>query len=109
VLNHLFCEALAIGQDTWEVAGEVPYVATEDKVALSSRVEAYSSQAAITASILFPLKRRVRLGPMAIREIARRVDRDVRAVHSDVHVVLNAGLVECTDDGRVHFVLSRAA
>jgi predicted transcriptional regulator len=42
-------------------------------------------------------------GPMAIREVARRVDRDVRAVHSDVHVLLNAGLVERTDDGRVHF------
>ena len=42
-------------------------------------------------------------GPMAIREIARRVDRDVRAAHSDVHVLLNAGLVERTDDGRVHF------
>ena len=27
-------------------------------------------------------------GAMAIREIARRVDRDVRAVHSDVHVLL---------------------
>jgi predicted transcriptional regulator len=41
--------------------------------------------------------------PMAIREIARRVDRDVRAVHSDLHLLLNAGLVERTDDGRVHF------
>jgi len=42
-------------------------------------------------------------GPIAIREIARRVDRDVRAVHSDVHVLLNAGLVERTDGGRVQF------
>jgi predicted transcriptional regulator len=42
-------------------------------------------------------------GPMAIREIARRADRDVRAVHSDVHVLMNAGLVERSDDGRVQF------
>jgi predicted transcriptional regulator len=42
-------------------------------------------------------------GPMAIRQIARRVDRDVRAVHSDVHVLMNAGLVEHSDDGRVQF------
>jgi predicted transcriptional regulator len=42
-------------------------------------------------------------GPMAIREIARRLERDVRAVHSDVHVLLNAGLIERTDDGRVQF------
>lgn len=57
-------------------------------------------------------------GPMAIREIARRVDRDVRAVHSDAHVLRNAGLIERTDDGRVdcpydaihvNFVLSTAA
>jgi len=41
--------------------------------------------------------------PMAIREIARRVDRDMRAVQSDVHVLLNAGLVERTDDGCVRF------
>jgi predicted transcriptional regulator len=42
-------------------------------------------------------------GPMAIREIARRGDRDVRAVHSDVHVLMSAGLVERTDNGRVQF------
>jgi hypothetical protein len=42
-------------------------------------------------------------GPMAIREIARRGDRDVRAVHSDVHVLMTAGLVERTDNGRVQF------
>jgi|HubBroStandDraft_1064217.scaffolds.fasta_scaffold1160801_1 predicted transcriptional regulator len=42
-------------------------------------------------------------GPMAIREIARRADRDVRAVHSDVHVLMTAGLVERTDEGRVQF------
>jgi predicted transcriptional regulator len=42
-------------------------------------------------------------GPMAIREIRRRVDRDVRAVHSDVNVLLNAGLVKRTNDGRVQF------
>jgi predicted transcriptional regulator len=42
-------------------------------------------------------------GPMAIRQIARRADRDVRAVHSDVHMLMNAGLVEHSDDGRVQF------
>jgi predicted transcriptional regulator len=30
-------------------------------------------------------------GPMAIREIARRAKREVRAVHSDVHVLLRVG------------------
>jgi len=49
------------------------------------------------------LKSMVGQRPTAILEIARRVGRDVRAVHSDVHVLLNAGLVERTDDGRVCF------
>src|SRR5262245_46505386 len=33
-------------------------------------------------------------GEMSIRELARRSGRDVRAVHSDVHALLKAGLVE---------------
>jgi len=40
-------------------------------------------------------------GPLAIREIARRVGRDVRAVHSDVQVLLRAGVIDRTEDGRV--------
>ena len=42
-------------------------------------------------------------GAMPIREIARRVDRDVRAVHSDVHILLKAGILKRDDDGRVVF------
>ena len=42
-------------------------------------------------------------GPMSIREIARRVDRDVRAVHSDVHALLKVGMLERADDGRIAF------
>ena len=37
------------------------------------------------------LKAMVDQGPLAIREIARRVKRDVRAVHSNVHALLKAG------------------
>jgi predicted transcriptional regulator len=42
-------------------------------------------------------------GPLAIREIARRLGRDVRAVHSDVHALLNAGVIERGDDGKLLF------
>ncbi len=42
-------------------------------------------------------------GPMSICEAARRVGRDVKAVHSDITTLLNAGLVERTADGRVEF------
>ena len=37
-------------------------------------------------------------GPLAIREAARRVGRDVKAVHRDVHALLNAGDLRKTDD-----------
>ncbi|MGH8140265.1 MAG: transcriptional regulator [Steroidobacteraceae bacterium] len=42
-------------------------------------------------------------GPIAIREVARRTKRDVRAVHSDIHVLLRAGVLEKAEDGRVTF------
>ena len=42
-------------------------------------------------------------GPMSIREAGRRVGRDVKAVHTDVHALLNAGVIERTDDGRILF------
>src|ERR1700674_5766748 len=38
-------------------------------------------------------------GPMTIREAARRVGRDVKAVHGDVHVLLDAGVIDHTDAG----------
>ncbi len=42
-------------------------------------------------------------GPLSIRETARRLDRDVKAVHSDVHVLLNAGILEKTPTGQIEF------
>jgi predicted transcriptional regulator len=42
-------------------------------------------------------------GPLTIREIARRVDRDVKAVHGDVHALLEAGVIDRTDEGLVVF------
>jgi predicted transcriptional regulator len=40
-------------------------------------------------------------GPLAIREVARRVGRDVKAVHGDVQGLLDAGLLETRADGVV--------
>ena len=42
-------------------------------------------------------------GPVTIREAARRVQRDVKAVHRDVHALLNAGLLDKTEDGKIVF------
>ena len=42
-------------------------------------------------------------GPLSIRETARRVGRDVKAVHTDVTALLNAGMLDRSKDGRVVF------
>jgi predicted transcriptional regulator len=42
-------------------------------------------------------------GAMTIREAARRVGRDVKAVHGDVHALLNAGVLDRGADGRIEF------
>ena len=42
-------------------------------------------------------------GPVAIREAARRVGRDVKAVHGDMHALLSAGLLDKAGDGRISF------
>lgn len=42
-------------------------------------------------------------GPISIREAARRVGRDVKAVHGDAMALLNAGLLNRTADGSIEF------
>ena len=42
-------------------------------------------------------------GPVSIREAARRVGRDVKAVHSDVTALLEAGVMTRTPEKRIEF------
>ncbi|MEZ5477937.1 MAG: hypothetical protein R3E95_10770 [Thiolinea sp.] len=42
-------------------------------------------------------------GAIAIRELARRLDRDVRAVHADVHALLDCGVLDKTSEGKIEF------
>ena len=42
-------------------------------------------------------------GPLSIRETARRLERDVKAVHSDVQALLKAGIVQKTAKGQIVF------
>ena len=42
-------------------------------------------------------------GPVSIREAARRVGRDVKAVHGDVTALLNAGVLDRTESGGIEF------
>jgi predicted transcriptional regulator len=56
-------------------------------------------------------------GEISIREVARRVGRDVKAVHGDVHALLSAGVIERSGRGvvfpydgvHVDFMLGMAA
>lgn len=42
-------------------------------------------------------------GPVSIREAARRVGRDVKAVHADVTALLNAGVLDRAKGGGIVF------
>lgn len=42
-------------------------------------------------------------GPVSSREAARRVGRNVKAVHSDVTALLKAGILQKTDKGQIVF------
>jgi predicted transcriptional regulator len=56
-------------------------------------------------------------GELSIREVARRVGRDVKAVHGDITALIHAGVLDRTGSGiefpydaiHVDFTLSRAA
>ncbi|SAK80389.1 hypothetical protein AWB80_05058 [Caballeronia pedi] len=42
-------------------------------------------------------------GPMSIRELSRRIERDVKGVHRDVTALLEAGLLEHDEHGAIVF------
>lgn len=42
-------------------------------------------------------------GPVSIREAARRVSRDVKAVHGDVTALISAGVLNRVDGGGIEF------
>lgn len=57
----------------------------------------------LTAKRWEVLKAMAGQGPLTIREVARRVGRDVKAVHGDVHALIDAGVLERTVTGLVAF------
>ena len=42
-------------------------------------------------------------GPVAIRAVARRVERDVKSVHGDIQALLKAGVLDRAENGRIQF------
>ena len=57
----------------------------------------------LTAKRWEVLKAMAGQGPLGIREIARRVSRDVKAVHGDVQALVHAGLLDRTEKNQVEF------
>ncbi len=57
----------------------------------------------LTAKRCEVLKAMCGAGPISIREVARRVGRDVKAVHGDVKALLAAGVISRTATGTVEF------
>lgn len=55
----------------------------------------------LTPKRLEILNAMVGAGPISIRELARRVARDVKAVHGDVHVLLQEKVIVRTDGGQI--------
>jgi predicted transcriptional regulator len=42
-------------------------------------------------------------GPIGVRELARRVGRDVKRVHNDIQSLIGAGLLLRAEDGKIEF------
>jgi len=49
------------------------------------------------------LKAMTGAGPLGLRELARKLGRDVKAVHTDTRILLDAGVIDRTGDGKLLF------
>ena len=100
-INARFMRAMTAGKRT------APFIGFADERAL------WSTLTPLRWDIL---KAMTGAGPLALREIARRVGRDVRGVHTSVHALLAVGLIESDEAGfrfpydavHVDFVLQAA-
>lgn len=52
------------------------------------------------------LQAMVGAGVLGVRELARRVGRDVKGVHTDAAALVACGLIDKADDGALHFPYS---
>lgn len=59
--------------------------------------------ATLTANRWAIVKAMTGAGPVGVRELARRVGRHVKGVHTDAQALMSAGVVERTDDGKLLF------
>ena len=82
-----------------------PQVAFVGKAEKQARISFSTPEllwAVLTAKRWELLKALCGAGPLSIREAARRVNRDVKAVHGDVKALINAGVLRRAE-GRIEF------
>ena len=53
------------------------------------------------------IERLQKLGETSVRGLARELERDVKRVHEDVQGLIELGLIERTDSGRIHVPFDR--
>jgi predicted transcriptional regulator len=90
-------------KDTLQAAAETARSGKADKSVRISFASPELLWKVLTAKRWEILKALTGAGPLSIREIARRVERDVKAVHADVHAFLDAGILDRTEDGEIVF------
>jgi predicted transcriptional regulator len=93
-------------RDPKEVMAEFAQAWTTSKQQKSARISFASPELlwkVLTAKRWELLKVLCGAGPVSIRETARRVKRDVKAVHGDVVALLNAGLLVRNENGAIEF------
>jgi predicted transcriptional regulator len=82
------------------------------KVVRSGKPEKYARISFATPELLWKvltakrwelLKALCGAGPVSFREAARRVGRDVKAVHTDATALLRAGVLDRTAEGKIEF------
>jgi len=87
------------------MAGFVP-ATTAGKPSKGDRISFASPELlwrVLTAKRWELLKAMCAAGPLSVREAARRVGRDVKAVHGDLAVLFNAGVLVRHESGRLEF------
>ncbi len=95
----------------WRLAGSRPTVSKSVAKITAAEPATPSAEPPRSPAALFRvvspkrwelLERLQSLGPSSLRGLARSLDRDEKRVHEDVAALIEVGLIEKTEGGRIH-------
>jgi predicted transcriptional regulator len=101
-MNTVVLEVRSLQETLSDAAYAMNHAIAEDETHISFATPELL-WAVLTAKRWEILKLLCGAGPVSIREAARRVERDVKAVHGDVTALLEAGVLTRVPDGRIVF------